>query len=211
MFVFTIQLNAFSQKKIKRGLATYEVIEVISDQTESEMLLGSQIDICFDNKRHKMDMSLMGGMIRIQSIRNEERQENMVLTDIAGRQIKVVNEIKPKTLDTYIIEYDKKDEKEIAGYNCYKAVMKGESDELIELYVTSKIDPKSSFFDELFPGLKGFPLEYTINSENLRITYLAKAILDKPDFDKLFTISDTYEEMTKEDFEKEMGVMNFGF
>ncbi len=210
--VSVLSSSAFAQKKIKRGVATYEIIEVVSTQPETEMMMGAKMEICFDNKRHKMDMSLMEGMIRIQTIIDQEKKENIVLTDIAGRQIKVISDFTEQEENkVYNILYDKKNRKKIAGYDCYKATLKSEDGELLELYVTSKINPKSSFFDQLFPGLKGFPLEYTINSHNLRMTYLAKAILGKPDFEQYFMIPDTYLEMNPEDFSKELGVMNFGF
>ena len=57
---------------------------------------------------------------------------------------------------------------------------------------------------------KGFPLQYSLNQQGMKMTYQAKSI--KEDVaDSAFQIPPGYEKMTKEEFEKQMGSMGGGF
>ena len=70
------------------------------------------------------------------------------------------------------------------------------------LFYTDKI---AASCNAQFKYLAGFPLEYTINTNGMAVTFLAKDISDEKLSNKLFIVPDEYEKLTLEDFKKMMG------
>ena len=97
------------------------------------MMNGSTMEYIFTDDKLKVDLLMMNGMMRMQTITLKENLENSyMLMDMLGKKYKLI-ELKLEKLneqnmlfqkDITSIEYNKKDKKKILGYNCYKAVAK---------------------------------------------------------------------------------------
>ena len=107
----------------------------------------------------------------------------------------------------YEITYDKSDTKEIAGYNCYKAVLKDSIGNVLNTYVTEDIKIKVNHFEQMFPGLEVFPLEFSMGAQGMSMLFSAQEFVTKLNSDAFEYVADDYEEMTMEEFEKSMGGM----
>ncbi len=213
--VTLISVSSYAQKKIKEGVVKYEVTDVEAEGggMQAMMLKGSTQNLYFSDNYQKMEMSMMG-MINIQIIGNNKDESSLMLMSGIMGKVKVVTdnqEAKQKAnLPTFDISYDKKDVKTIAGYSCHRADLKDKDGNLITLYVTDKITPPNSYVNKMFKGLVGFPLEYALAQQGMKITYTAQEV--SRDFDKnVFTPDmEGYEELTPEQLQEKFGGMNFG-
>ena len=109
------------------------------------------------------------------------------------------NEVKEKV--TYLDQT-----KEIAGYSCKKAVLntydnKKEEANTIELFYTDEI---SSIYDLKFRNIKGTPLEFTVKSKGMTITYTAKLISTDQQNDHLFEIPEDFTILSMSEFKRLM-------
>ena len=105
------------------------------------------------------------------------------------------------------ITYDAKTKKKISGYDCTKVTITSEDNGTVTLFVTDKIDPTASPFERQFPGLKGFPLEFSANKGGARAVFTATEIgskVNKSDF-KIPSVKEGYERMTMDEFQKFIG------
>ena len=97
--------------------------------------------------------------------------------------------------------------KKIAGYECKKALMVVDSVGEIEIYYTEDLPAGAN---KQFEGLKGFPLEYTIDSGQFKMKMTAKTVKAETLGTDLFAIPDGYDKMTFEEFKTAMGGMMGG-
>lgn len=208
--------QAEAQKSLEQGLIKYEVTEVESEAMEAQMMKGTEISIAFNNAFSRMTMQMMGGMVEMDVITESESEQSTVLMNMMGQKSMVKQE-KPSDEDVeaakakkkdFDITYDKSDTKEIAGYQCHKATLTDkETKEQLQMYVAKKLDmPSIKFTEEMFPGLKGLPLELSMNTQGIVMT-LSCISLDKTVDKGVFDIPEGYTEMTPEEFEKSLGGM----
>ena len=221
MFSFlTISNVAYSQKKIKEGIVKFELDmdEMGGSSPEIAMLGSSTLDFAFKGNKQKMDMNMMGGMMRVQTIVPIDKpEESILLMDMMGQKIQLT-ELKTEDLkqnnnfmnmdDAEEVVYDEKDVLKIAGYPCYKAVVKMKNGSTIKYYITKKIRPPMPIANKDAIKLKGHPLKITIEADQgIELIFLAKEVINKVE-DDYFTFDESaYEKMTIEEFEKKMGSM----
>ena len=130
--------------------------------------------------------------------------------DMAGQKsaIKIPAEEKEKQQSKRpepVFKYDNKTKK-VAGYKCKHAVMilkDDESGEEIEtdVYYTEEIPAQAN---TKLKGLKGFPLEYSVNNSGMVITMTAKTIEKKKVAKDEFDVPEGYKVMTMEEFREMM-------
>ncbi len=68
IFILWVSTPSFAQKKIKEGFVKYEITDIDTNQPELAVMKGTKMDIYFTNDQQKMDMKIMGGLVRIQTI-----------------------------------------------------------------------------------------------------------------------------------------------
>ena len=220
ILLFTISFTSSAQKKIKEGSVIYELTDIESDAPEVQMMKGSRMNLYFNKKNQKFEMSMMGGLMEIVTIMDVDTEESTMLTNIMGNKamVKMTKEDMEKQKakvkkPEYEITFDKSDKKEIAGYNCYKATLTSKDGNTLEIYVTDEINTKLEYFKETFPGLDVFPLEFAIDNAGISLVFSAQEFNTKLASD-VFDLPSTeeYPEMTLEEFEQSMGGMGgFGF
>ncbi|MEM9918590.1 MAG: hypothetical protein AAF990_10865 [Bacteroidota bacterium] len=211
-----IALPAQAQKKITNGFVKYELVDILGDNLppQASMMKGSKMDVYFSGEKQQVFMSFMGGMMQMKVIKTGKDDPGILLTDMMGKKVKVKQE-KESSIENKVkdlkVEVAKGEDKTIAGYKCKKANLMTPKGEKIEIYFTDKIKPAGSYFDKIFPGLDGFPMEYRIVNQGITMVYSALEVGDKV-ADGTFDVPEGYVEKTAEEFEKEMGGLgNLGF
>ena len=211
ILLFSISSTSSAQKTIKEGSVIYELTEITSDAPEVQMMKGSRMNLYFNKKMQKMEVSLMGGLISITTFTDMNTSESTMLTDLMGNKSMVkmskeeADKQKEKNLKPdFEISFDKDDKKEIAGYNCYKAILKSDSG-TINTYVTDEIKTTIKYLNEMFPGLNSFPLEYSIENEGIAMVFSAQEFNTEVAAGVFDIPTEGYTEMTMEEFEKQMG------
>ena len=199
-------IGSISAQKFE-GKITFSIDYELPEAMESQRsMLPSEMIIYIGKDHTRMEQKTMMGDQNV--ITNTKTKTSVLLMNMMGKKMAITmsvednekgNDEKPR-----IVYSDKT--KKIAGYNCKKAIAimtdaAGEEQEM-EVYYTNEIPASAS--DKL-PGLKGYPLEYSINTQGMLMTLTAATVSKEKVSKKLFEIPEGYEEMNMEDFMKSMG------
>ncbi len=219
LLVVSLTSTAFGQKKIKEGSVKFELSTDGEDASpEMAMLGGTTLDFYFSAEKQRMDMNMMGGMMKIQTIVPvNSPKDAAVLMDMLGQKIQLVGLSEEDLTGNYNmmnvddisnVVYDEKDKKEIAGYPCYKAKVKMDNDVNMEYYITEKIQPPSGIKGKSQKvALKGYPLEMIIDTgQGMKMTFKAVEV-SKELPEAAFTVPEGYLKMTMEEFQEMTGGM----
>jgi len=211
LLFFSAGLSA--QKKMKKGEIVYKVTDVASEKAGTRMLEGMEMRLYFDNELHKLEIIMLGGVMQMATISDLEKKTHISLFNMMGKKVKVLADSLPKqdTKKQYKIVYNRGDVKTIAGYPSYQAVMTAPDGTRLTAYVTNKIKSRHPYFVELFAGLEGWPMEYTIDNNGMRMTFTAQSTDANLDVSKAFEIPADYEEKSPKELKDMMGVFDLGF
>ena len=210
--------TAFGQKKIKEGVVKFEMSADGNSSPEMAMLGGSTLDFYFTDAKQRMDMSMMGGMMKIQTIVPvKSPKDAAILMEMLGQKVQIVDLSEEDLTGSYNmmnvddisnVTYDESDKKEILGYSCYKATVKMENGVTMKYYITEKIQPPVGVKSkDQKVGLKGYPLEMIIDTgQGMEMVFKAKEVSkDLPQ--DAFAIPEGYKKMTMKEFEEMTGGM----
>ncbi|MEZ4951846.1 MAG: DUF4412 domain-containing protein [Saprospiraceae bacterium] len=212
--VLAFSQNALAQKKMKEGSVVFTIDTEDADSPEMMMMAGTTLTFYFNSEMQRMDMNMMGGMMRIQTFSKAGNSlEATMFMDMMGKKIQIseLNSEEMSQANNYMnfenatdISYDEKDKKKIAGYDCYKAIIKTKEGQVMSYYITEKITPPATQVDKIM-SLKGYPLEMTVDTgQGMVMTFVATEVnskLNKTDLE----YPTGYQKMTMEEFQNEMG------
>lgn len=212
--ILAFSASLFAQKKIKEGVVKFEM-KADGDDPSMALLGGSTLDFYFSGDNQRMDMSMMGGMMRVQTfIPTKSPKDGAILMDMMGQKIQIIDLTEDdlsnsnsfmKTDNIKEIVYDPSDKKDIAGYPCYRARLKLNDGMEMKYYITEKILPPTPIKSDSKNILKGYPLEMIIDTgAGVEMTLTAKEVSGNLEKDT-FKVPDGYAKMTMEEFEKQMG------
>ena len=210
--------------QMTEGVITMEITEITSSDeaiaAQMQMLKGTETKTFFTDEKYKTDMSMMGGMVNMGTIVENNTGRMDMLMDMMGQKMWIQTDMdeagkdKPSQ-DDVEISYDKEDTKEILGYKCYRMNLSSPAmpGGKVVAYITEDIKSNAKFiqgYEKI--SFAGFPLEVSVVSPQLTMkmetTDLQKAVPDGA-FDVDFS---AYKKMTLEEFTEQMGGMGgFGF
>lgn len=219
LVLFAFTSTVFGQKKIKEGVVKFEMsADGAEESPEMAMLGGTTMDFYFSDVKQRMEMNMMGGMMKIQTIVPVNNpKEAAILMDMMGQKIQIIGLSEEDLSGSYNmmnvddimeVKYDEKDKKEIQGYSCYKAVATMDNGVAMEYYITEKIQPPTGVKGKAQKiGLKGYPLEMIIDTgQGMKMVFKAVEVSNKLP-DDIFSIPDGYQQMTMKEFEEMTGGM----
>ena len=172
------------------------------DAMTKMMMASATTTISFQGRAARVETNMMAGMSTV-AISNDDTEETVVLMNMMGRKMamepskNVEDEAEKANVD---IKKTGKS-KEVAGYSCQELIVTPEEGEPVTLWVTEKIAPNSAGTDFSFKGVKGFPLEMTINQEGNIVKMVAQKVSTEKMDASLFSteIPDGYKVMTEEE------------
>jgi GLPGLI family protein len=181
--------TVFAQKKIKdTGYVKYEITEIKSQDAMAGMLKGSTMETYIGKGQSRTCMNMMGGMVMIDTYSGKDGSA-VTLMNMMGQKSKsvvskedVVKAQNDGAMKDMKFTYNKRKTKTIAGYKCHQAKTKMEDGSELILYVTNKILMSPSIGGQSglnFVGLKGFPLEFSIQQQGMEMTFSAKEVEGK--------------------------------
>jgi len=243
LFVFLVAgiQNVSAQNELKEGNITIGITDLQVDDPsvapQLQMIKTATMNIAFTKDQSLITGNVMGGMMKMQMLFKSNPKDMLMLIDAMGQKMmaeinadkfaemeKKAKEEKVNDEDfDYDVTFDKKDKKNISGYDCYKANIiinnkeAKENNIKIALYVTDAIKYPASMLESIKSSgapelkLKQMPLEITISggkkgkggSITLAATKIEKTV-DKSIF-KLDTTG--YEKMDIEELQKMGGGM----
>ena len=209
-----IALPTLAQKKFE-GTITFglEYQDLPAEMAAMEAMLPDEMTTKIKGDKTRLEQSLGMGMSQV-TITDMKKESGTLLMDMMGKKMAVemtkkdIDEMEKKNKEKkpefkYVDGADKK----IAGYNCKKALVTIEGAGEMEVYYTEELPAGAS---KHYEGLKGFPLEYTIDSGQFKMKMTAKEVKQEKLDASLFDIPDGYDKMTFEQFKASMGGMMGG-
>lgn len=163
------------------------------------------------NSRMEMNMG-MGSTI---TLFNSETKTGATLMDMMGQ--KMAMKITPEDIEKEIAENPQiavvnvDETKEIAGYECKKAIIKikeKDSDKETELvvYYTDELGSGGlNYNNPMFKDIQGVMLEYTVKESRIEMTFTAISVEKGKIAESEFEIPEGYNLMTQEEFKSMFG------
>jgi len=224
MFFFAFTINA---QNLKEGSITMEITEVSSDNeqvaAQLEMMKGAETKYFFNNEKSLVTANMMGGMIKVQSLINNDDEHMTLLFDAMGQKMmiesskeerdKIMGDDAEELAKDMKVTYDESDTKEILGYKCIKANIEAGDENPMKFSMYVSRDIKAS--NKMIQGLQGieidgFPLEYVMEMPEMQMTYSAIDLQSKLDA-KVFEINTSgFQKMSFEEFTQQMGAFGGG-
>jgi GLPGLI family protein len=190
-----------------------EYIDLPAEMAMMSAMLPDEMTTRIKGDKSRLEQSLGMGMSQV-TITDSKKKSGTLLLDMMGKKMAVemseaeLNEMKNKKGEVKPeIKYVEGDSKKIAGYNCKKAVIVVEGAGELVVYYTEDLPAGAS---KQYEGLKGFPLEYTIDGGQFKMKVTAKEVKQEKVDAALFVIPDGYEKMTFAEFQASMGGMMGG-
>ena len=145
---------------------------------------------------------------------NGETKSGFTLMDIMGQ--KYAMEMTAEELEKDIEKAPDMDvevtgeTKEIAGYNCKKAIVKsnesGAEDMEMVVYFTDELGSGMlNYNNPFFKDVQGVMMEYTMQENDMNMTFTAISVTKKKVGDEEFVIPEGYNKMSMSDFENMFG------
>lgn len=208
-FLLTLALLVFkfSIAQQSSGHVTYNVQFEENDFSQEELaMLPSEAEMWFDGDKMKMKMGMGMGMESSVIIR---KNDVFILMDLMGNKMAIKSsrsEVeKPASASPpYRLSKTSDDTREIAGYSCKKAVFSAPGAEDMVVWYTDKLKSEGTWYYKL-DEVNGFPLEFTMNTMNMKVRMVAREVSKvKPD-ETIFSINPDYKIMTQAEIKQLMG------
>jgi len=210
LFILCLSLTVLGQKASNfEGIIKYDVsFEDAGLPPEAVALFkNAEVKLYLSPDKQRTDINMI--MQNSTSIVDLKEKTMINIMDIGGKkylvrtdeaQLKKEKEAEPNLKINYSTET-----KTIAGYVCQKAevLMDDGSGMVMNVYFTEEIPLNE--LNPVYKGLKGFPLEYTMNMGGITIKFIANSITKEKIDKSVFDISkEGYIETTPEELQKEL-------
>jgi len=212
LILFTTTLFSFScssgtsSEEIKshfQGKIEFSINYDLPEDMESQrsLLANKMVTYIGDGFTRVEQQSQMGEQVSIYEVASKK---TIILMDLMGQKIALVTTDEDDSQKYKISEEE--ETKTIAGYKCKSAIFTAETqghetDFLI--FYTEKIP---SSYNSQFPGIKGYPLEYSMEVQGMNVTYTASNINEEKVNTSLGEIPEGYKTMAMEEFKAAMGM-----
>jgi GLPGLI family protein len=211
-FILTLFLALSLKAQLTEGHFTY-TIEASSENPDMQMVTGmmqgSTLDIHFKDKITRSEMK-MGSMMNIVTVSNENSGEILLLMSgmigknailMTTEEVEALSEGKPE-MNVELLD----ETKTIEGYLCKKAVLSDENGGESIFWYTEEIEISKVGQTYLNKEVPGFPMQYDLNNNGLKMTMTVSKFEKKLDknIKSLFdmNIPEGYKTLTLEELEK---------
>lgn len=208
--LFILQTNV-SNAQLEQGHIGYDV-EMSSDDPDMAMAVmmfsGSKMNLYFAEKKARTDLD-MGTMLSMTTIVDSESSEILILMGgMLGNKAILTNSEEMEADEESIEEPTvtlTKETKEIAGYECKKAIITDADGNEMEYWYTEEISTVTTEKNSAVSKLPGLALQYTVDREGMLMSFTASVVettLDEETIDAKLSleIPEGYEELTYEEF-----------
>lgn len=204
--VATILSTVASFAQLTEGHFVYK-IDITSDNPDMQMVIGmmqgSTLEVYFKEKNTRSQMK-MGTMMSVTSITNETNGQVLMLLDgMIGKKVisTTTKDLEAKETEKPALDVQLVDEtKTIEGYTCKKAILTDENGVVTVFWYTEEIQVSKKGQKYLNENIPGFPMQYDINNNGVKMTLTVSKLETKLDSkaSNLFdmTVPEGYEAMT---------------
>jgi GLPGLI family protein len=203
----TIGISSFAQKVVSELTLVYDA-SISSGSAEPRMadaLDGSTTTLYI--KGHLSRVEMVSALFSSTTIHDSKSGNAVVLREVSGQKLLIrmnSDNWQEKNRRYKDIEFKNTGEtKNIAGYNCKKAVATLKDGSSFVVYYTPDLIPENRNYDYQFRSLNGLPLEYELNMGKMTIKYtVSKVNLNPVPASKFDIPKSGYREMTYDESKK---------
>jgi GLPGLI family protein len=211
--VLTLTGMLAAQAQIKEGSITYNVNFEGMPAEQASMMKGTEMKIYFKDKKSRSEFT----NAFFNTITVSDENSSVTLMEQMGQKQfykmkkEDIEKESTKTSDPKITYIEEK--KTIAGYECKKAIIEAKSEKgetnKVDVWYTDKIQGPSGnsggrMGASQFKGLKGAPLEFSMQQGPMKMQMTAKNVSTTPVTDAKFAVStDGYTEIKLDDLKKQ--------
>lgn len=203
LFSFLFCLSAIAQEEFS-GEVTYEIsYEDLDDQIKAmeSMLPKSMTVEMRDGMSKTIQPNAMGGETIV--IVNNENGETLTLLNIMGNKMAIKSNANDKEDEEGNVEVEYTEEtKEIAGYECKKAIATTEDGTEVIIYYTNEL-PSASVSDNAY-NIDGFPMMIELSQEMFTMITTVTKVEEKKMKKIIMEIPEGYTEKTPEELKQLM-------
>ena len=204
LLFFNLISTIYAQSNFE-GKVVYAISyeDMPAEMKNMEAMLPKEMIIHIKGNKSRLEQNqLMGKNIVVSDM---DQKNGFMEMDIGGQKLRMnisTEEFNKDANQTPNIEY-LEETKTIAGYPCKKAIMKDASGQVsVTVFYTEKISNKAH---REFVGLKGFPLQYSMTQQNMKMEMTATVISEESVPNDLFNKSEGYQDISQADLQKMMG------
>ncbi len=212
--VFTIASMLTAQAQIKEGSITYSVNFEGMPPEQAGMMKGTEMKIYYKDKKSRSEFSnaFFNNITVSDDVSSTTLSESMGQKQFYKMKKEDMEKESKKKADPKITYTEEK--KTIATYECKKAIVetkndKGETNKT-DVWYCEKLQGGSGSGSGMggnpFKGLKGAPLEFSMQQGPMKMQMTATAVSTAPVADSKFVVStEGYTEIKAEDLKKQRG------
>jgi len=203
---YSTQAQTFQEGKITFGISYPNLPE---EMKAFESMLPKELNVQVKGDKSRSEMKSIAATVVVLS--DKAKGGATMLMDMMGKKYAIAmsaEEVKEREEGiTYKVKVTN-ETKEIAGYKCTKALVEqksaGGKQEFV-VYFTKEISAPFGSDKPMFAQIDGFPMEYEMENQGMRMLCTVKAIKAETVADSVFDVPAGYKSMTMAEFEKAVG------
>lgn len=161
-------------------------------QSQFAMMEGSEVTITFSENSMRTEMKI-GSIMGNTSIINGAEEKGLVLiSGMLGNKAVPLSKEDFSLVETPAPNFDvekTEETKEILGYPCKKVTLTSEEGDVMEMWVTEKIQSERKDGRFVVEDVDGFPLKLVLNQEGMTLKLTAKSMETKFKDKEMFDVS----------------------
>jgi GLPGLI family protein len=201
---------ATAQKTFSEGRIIFSIEYPEAEIPDQHLaMLPTEMVMYVKKDKSRMEMSMGMGMSTVVIIDNKARTST-TLMDIMGNKMATrvtEEEVLKEYQNQKPIKVQHTDEtREIAGYQCKKAIIIDSAGEESELFYCDQIRlDGGNWSHPHYKDINGLPLKYTTKEGGFKMHITAKKVIEEKVADSKFVIPSEYKIMTKEEIQRMFG------
>ena len=180
LFSFFISSSVNAQKILNEGTLVYNMsVETGSGEPKiADMFDGATTTIYL--KGNKSRTELVSSLGREATIHDASAGTGVILKDYSGQKLMITltaaNWIQNNSKYEGIVFENTAGSQKIAGFNCKKAVAKLKNGDSFTVFYTTEVNPSNKSYDAQFKTLPGLPVQYEMESGNMKLKFTLASV-----------------------------------
>lgn len=206
LFLQNCSEGIFNQK-LKEGIIEYKA-EPVNAKESMAMWAPDNMEVKFKDGMWTANLEAGMGAMRMDFISDPNKQQFISLVSFLGKFYSIMDKPEIDSTNYYLPEYDVTypgDKKNIAGYDCEKAVLTfKDNSPSMEVWFTKEIQIKNPNWSNCYYKIDGVLMDYNLKKFGLELHFTATTVSEAQIDPSVFEIPADYKLKPNEELEKMM-------
>lgn len=206
VFINGCSQNPFNQK-LKEGIIDYKA-EPVNAKESMAMWAPDNMEVKFKDGLWSANLEAGMGAMRMEFISDPGKKQFISLVSFLGKFYSVMEGTELDSTNRYLPDYDVNypgDKKNIAGYNCEKAVLKfKDGSPSQEVWFTKEIQIENPNWANCYYKIDGVLMDYNLRKFGLELHFTANSVSDAQIDPSVFEIPSDYKQKQNGELETMM-------